>query len=126
MLPLLTVFCILLLGVAILRIDTVPGIILGYLATVVLFVAVTHSWRRKRMFILLLAVCTVSFFLLVFLHEVFFDPGMMTSAVPAWQRQIMWSFHMAVSIIVAFVCPVGFLIGAAGSVILWMNRGQSG
>jgi cytochrome c oxidase assembly factor CtaG len=46
--------------------------------------------------------------------------------VPAWQRQIMWSFHMAVSIIVAFVCPVGFLTGAAGSVILWMNRGQSG
>ena len=124
-LPLLIILCVLILVIAIVRLDTIPGIILSYLATTILAVALTHKWRKKRMFIMLMVASFVVFFFLAFVHEVVYDPNLMTSAVAAWQRYMMWFFHMAVSIIVAFVCPVGFVTGAAGSVILWMRRGRA-
>ena len=120
---LLVVFCALVICTVIFSIDRITGIISGYLATIVLAIALTYNWRKISMFLILLVLSAVGFFVLAFLHEVIYVPKNPGDAITL-QRFMMELFHIPVSIIVAFVCPVGFSVGVVGCVKLWLGRGK--
>ncbi|MBA7579600.1 hypothetical protein ES708_21471 [subsurface metagenome] len=91
--------------------DNVPGIVLCYLATVVLVIAPTYRWRRTKRFLILLGASVIGFLVFVFLHNVFYALTMLTSHIVALSR-LLEVFHVICFIIAVFLCPGTFLVGA--------------
>ncbi len=96
--------------------DNVPGIVLCYLATVVLVIAPTRSWRKTKRFLILLGASVIGFFVFVFLHNAFYALTMLTSHIAALSR-LMEVFHVTSFVIAVFLCPGTFLVGAVGSIV---------
>ena len=121
----LLILCVLVIGVIITGLNTVPGIILAYLAATILVVTLTHTWRKIKKFLILLVASLFGIFFLSFLHESVYGLAVLAGEVTSWQKPVLDVFHVTISIIVAFVCPVGMLIGAVGSVVLYLGRGKT-
>ena len=118
----LAVFCALVIGVLFVGLDNVPGISLAYLATAILMIFLIRKWRRIKKFLILFVVSLVGIFFLSFLHELVYDIAMMSGEITAWQKNFLDIYHIVISLIVAFACPVGMVIGAVGSVMLFLRR----
>ena len=70
-----------------------------------------------KKFLLLTGASAAGFFVFVFLHNAFYGLGIMTSHITVLSRS-MEVFHVAFFIMAILVCPIGFLVGAIGSVTL--------
>jgi hypothetical protein len=111
------IFCALLISAAVVGVsDNIPGIVLCYLAAVVLAIAATRTWRKTKRFLILLVASVIGFFVFVFLHNAFYALTMLTSHIAALSR-LMEVFHVAFFIIAVFLCPATFLVGAVGSIV---------
>lgn len=111
------IFCTLVISAIVVGVsDNVPGIVLCYLATVVLVIALTRSWRKTKRFLILLGASVIGFFVFVFLHNAFYALTMLTSHIAALSR-LMEVFHVTSFVIAVFLCPGTFLVGAAGSIV---------
>jgi len=111
------IFCALVISAIIIGVsDNVPGIVLCYLATVVLVIAPIRSWRKTKRFLILLGASVIGFFVFVFLHNAFYALTMLTSHIAALNR-LMEVFHVTSFVIAVFLCPSTFLVGAAGSIV---------
>jgi len=116
------IFCALVVGAVLVGVsDNVPGIVLCYLAASVPFVAVTRTWRRMKKFLILMGASFAAFVVFVLLHNAFYGLTMITSHIAALSRS-MEAFHVTCFIIAVFICPVGFVVGAGGSVVLFVRR----
>ncbi len=115
------VFVVLVIAVIFIGLDNVPGIILGFLAPLLLGFMLTRGWRKIRSFLILFAVCLVGIMFLSFFHEFVFGLVMMSGEISAWQKPALDVFHMVISLVVAFACPVGMLIGLVGSLVLFVR-----
>ncbi len=112
------IFCALVISAILVGIsDNIPGIVLCYLAAITLIVAVTRTWRRRKMFLILLGASVAGFIVFVVLHNVFYGLTILTSHISALSH-LMEGFHVAFFIIAVFLCPAAFLVGAVGSIIL--------
>ena len=115
---LLAIFCVLVIGAIIIGLDNLTGIILGYLATAILAGAITRKWRKIKSFLILFAVSLVAIFFLSFLHEeVVYPLAILIWGITVLQSYTLNVFHVIISIIIVFACPVGMLVGLAGSVV---------
>jgi len=122
---LLAIFCVLVIGAIIIGLDNITGIILGYLATTVLAGAITRKWRKIKSFLILFAASMVSIIFLSFLHEeVVYPLAILIWGIPALQSHTLSVFHVIISIIIVFACPVGMLVGLVGSVIQHIKEGK--
>jgi hypothetical protein len=111
------IFCALVISAIIIGVsDNVPGIVLCYLATVVLVIAPTRSWRKTKRFLILLGASVIGFFVFVFLHNAFYALAMLTSHIAALNR-LMEVFHVTSFVLAVFLCPSTFFVGAAGSIV---------
>ncbi|MCD6358814.1 MAG: hypothetical protein J7L90_02525 [Dehalococcoidia bacterium] len=111
------VFCALVISAIIVGVsDNIPGIVLCYLAAVVLAVAATRTWRKTRRFLILVAASVVGFFVFVFLHNAFYALTMLTNHIAALSH-LMEAFHVVFFIIAVFLCPATFLVGGVGSIV---------
>ena len=111
------IFCALIISaIAIGVSDNIPGIVLCYLATVILVVASTHTWRRTRRFLILLAASVIAFFIFVLLHNAFYALAILTNHI-AELSHLMEALGVVFFIIAIFLCPATFLVGAVGSIV---------
>ena len=118
----IAVACALVTGAIIVGVgDSIPGILLCYLATTVLAVALTHTWQEVKKFLILLGASFAGFFLFAFLHNVFYGLGEVTSQITALSSLLEF-FNVIFFIIAIFLCPVGFLVGAGGNIVLFIKR----
>jgi len=121
---LLAIFGALVLAVLIAGPISILGIILSYLATLVLAFVITRPWRKIKWFLILFVVSFIGIFFLSFLHQVVVLPlAVAIGGIDALQSPVFKVFDVTFSILIAFVCPVGLLFGVAGSVWLFLTRG---
>jgi len=112
------IFCALVIGAILVGVsDNLPGIVLCYLAVITLIVAVTRTWKRTKMFLILLGASVVGFIVFVVLHNVFYGLTILTSHITALSH-LLEVFHVAFFIIAVFLCPAAFLVGVIGSIVL--------
>ena len=111
------IFCALIISAIVVGVsDNMPGIVLCYLAIVVLVVTPTHTWRKTRRFLILLGASVIGFLVFVFLHNAFYALTILTSHIAALSH-LMEAFHVVSFIIAVFLCPATFLAGAVGSIV---------
>ena len=111
------IFCALVISAIVIGVsDNIPGIVLCYLAAIVLAVASTHTWRKTKRFLILLAASVIAFFLFVILHNAFYALTILTNHIAALSH-LMEAFHVVFFIIAVFLCPATFLVGVVGSIV---------
>ena len=111
------IFCALVISAIVVGVsDNIPGIVLCYLATVTLTVALIRTWRKTKKFLILLGASALGFVIFVFLHNAFYALTILTSHI-APLSHLMEAFHLVSFIIAVFLCPATFLVGAVGSTI---------
>ena len=96
--------------------DNVPGLVLCYLAVAVLFVALVRNWRDLKKFLILMGASFAGFFVSVLLHNLLYGLIMVKLL---GRPDLDEPFFFLVAVL---ICPVGFLIGAAGSAVIFLKR----
>ena len=111
------IFCALVISAIVVGVsDNIPGIVLCYLASIVLAVAPTRTWRKTKRFLILVASSVIGFFVFVFLHNAFYALAILTNHIAALSH-LMEAFDAVFFIIAVFLCPATFLVGAVGSIV---------
>jgi uncharacterized membrane protein (UPF0136 family) len=101
--------------------DNLPGILLAFLAATAFVLAFVHPWRtaRKFMFLLLASVLGFALFIIlnIILDTVAQDPANTGTLQDLLQRPAIEAF----SIIIAMICTAAFIVGAVGSVAMYIR-----
>jgi uncharacterized membrane protein (UPF0136 family) len=105
--------------------DNLPGILLAFLAVTAFVLAFVHPWRTARKFIFLLLASILGFALFVILN-IIIDTAAQNPANAGALHDLLQSPAIdAFSIIIAMICPAAFIVGAVGSVVMFIrNRRQ--
>jgi len=110
------IFCALVISAIVVGVsDNIPGIVLCYLASIVLAVAPTRTWRKTKRFLILVVASVIGFFVFVILHNAFYALAILTNHIAALSH-LMEAFDAIFFIIAVFLCPATFLVGAVGSI----------
>ena len=111
------IFCALVISAIVIGVsDNMPGIVLCYLATVVLVMVPTRTWRKTRRFLILLGAALIGFLVFVFLHNAFYALTILTDHIVILSH-LMEALHVIFFIIAVFLCPAIFLVGVMGSIV---------
>jgi len=120
---LLALFAALVICVVFVGLDNATGIILGWLATTSLIMAMAHTWRKIWYFIVLLFASFLGAIFLAFLYmEVALPLAGWVGDIDVTQSTAWRIFHLLVSNIILLVTPMGIIIGIVGSVWLGILR----
>jgi len=94
-----------------------PLIIFSLLGILLLVLTLKNKIERKlKKFLLLTGASATGFFVFVFLHNVFYALGKITGHILII-NYLMEALHVVFFIIAIFICPIGFLVGIAGSIV---------
>jgi uncharacterized membrane protein (UPF0136 family) len=105
--------------------DNLPGILLAFLAATAFVLAFVHPWRTARKFIFLLLASILGFALFVILNIIIDTAAQNPANAGALQDLLQSPAIDAFSIIIAMICPAAFIVGAVGSVVMFIrNRRQ--
>ena len=101
--------------------DNPPGILLAYLAATAFVLAFVHPWRTARKFVFLLLASLLGFVLFVILN-IITDSVVQDPATSGALKDLMQSPAFdALSLIIALICPATFIVGAVGSVVMFIR-----
>ena len=105
--------------------DNPPGILLAFLAATAFVLAFAHSWRTARKFMFLLLASVLGFVLFIILNIILDSVAQNPATSGALQDLIQSPAINALNLIVAMICPAAFIVGAVGSVAMFIrNRRQ--
>ncbi len=76
-----------------------------------------------KKFLILTGASPAGFLVSILLHNAFYGLGIITSHITVLS-QLMEVLHVAFFCLAIFVCPIGFLVGAVGSIVLAIKRGR--
>jgi len=100
-----------------------PFIIFSLLGIVLIFLTLKQRVAGTlKKFLILTGSSAAGFFVFVFLHNMFYGLAIITNQIPILSF-IMEILHIAFFIIAIFICPLGFMIGAIGSIIIFIKSG---
>jgi hypothetical protein len=120
---LLIIFWALVISVFFIGLDDVPGYVLGYLATAVLFFIAVRNWRTIRRFLILFAASLIGIFFLSFLYvEVICRIVVMIGGVNALQSPLLGIVEVIINYVILFAGPVGMIFGIVGVIGLGIKR----
>jgi len=106
--------------------DNLPGILLAFLAAITFVLAFAHSWRTARKFMFLLLASVLGFVLFIILNIILDSVAQNPATSGALQDLIQSPAINALNLIVAMICPAAFIVGAVGSVAMFIrNRRQT-
>ena len=106
--------------------DNLPGILLAFLAATTFVLAFAHTWRTARKFMFLLLASVLGFVLFIILNIIFDSVAQNPATSGALQDLIQSPAINALNLIVAMICPAAFIVGAVGSVAMFIrNRRQT-
>jgi len=99
-----------------------PFAVFCLLGIVLLFLTLKQKVKRTlKWFLILTGGSAGGFFLFVFLHNAFYALNVITSHITIL-NYLTEAIHVAFFIIAVIVCPIGFLIGAVGTVVLFIKK----
>ena len=99
-----------------------PFIIFFVLGIILIFLTLKQKIDGTlKKFLILTGASATGFFVFVFLHNMFYALGVVTNQIPILSF-IMGVFHAAFFIIAIFICPLTFVIGTIGSIIVFINK----
>jgi len=99
-----------------------PILIFSLLGGLLVFLTRKEETERKlKKFLILAGASAAGFFVFVFLHNLFYAFGVIVSSI-AILRYLMEILHATFFLVAIFACPLGFLIGAIGSIIILVKR----
>jgi hypothetical protein len=101
--------------------DNLPGILLAYLAATAFVLAFVHPWRTAKKFLLLLLASLLGFVLYIMLNIILDSVAQNPATSGALQDLIQSPVVNALSLIIAMVCPAAFIVGAVGSVAMFIR-----
>ncbi|MBA7636718.1 hypothetical protein ES703_44339 [subsurface metagenome] len=78
---------------------------------------------RLKKFLLITGASAAGFFLSVLLHNFFYALGVIASQI-AVLNYLMKALHVVFFYIAIFVCPIVFLVGMIGSIVLLVKKGR--
>jgi len=105
--------------------DNPPGILLAFLAATAFVLAFVHPWRTARKFMFLLLASVLGFVLFVILNIIFDSVAQDPATSGALLDLIQSPAIDALNLIIAMICPAAFIVGAVGSVVMFIrNRRQ--
>ena len=102
--------------------DNLPGVLLAFLAATAFVIAFVHPWRTARKFIFLLLASVLGFIFYIILNIVLDTAFQDSATAGALQDLLQSSVADAFSIIIAMVCSAAFVVGAVGSVVMFMRN----
>ena len=101
--------------------DNLPGILLAFLAATAFVLALVHPWRTSRKFIFLTLAAMLGFVLFVILNIIFDSIAQNPATSSALQDLLQSHVVDALSLITVLICPAAFIIGAVGSVSMFIH-----
>jgi uncharacterized membrane protein (UPF0136 family) len=102
--------------------DNPPGVLLAFLAATAFVLAFVHPWRTARKFVLLLLASVLGFVLYIALNIILDTAAQDPATAGALQDLLQSPVVEALSVIIAILCPAAFIIGAVGSVAMFMRN----
>jgi len=93
--------------------------LLGILLIVLTIKGETNKTIKK--FLLLTGISALGFFLSIFFHNAFYALGTLISHIIVL-KYLIGAINIAFFIIAIFACPLGFLVGAVGSIVLFIRN----
>jgi uncharacterized membrane protein len=101
--------------------DNPPGILLAFLAATAFVLAFVHPWRTARMFMFLLLASVIGFVLFVILSIIFDSVAQNPATSGALQELMQSPAFDTLNLIIALICPAAFIVGAIGSVVMFIR-----
>jgi uncharacterized membrane protein len=101
--------------------DNPPGILLAFLAATAFVLAFVHPWRTARMFMFLLLASVIGFVLFVILSIIFDSVAQNPATSGALQDLMQSPAFDTLNLIIALICPAAFIVGAIGSVVMFIR-----
>jgi uncharacterized membrane protein (UPF0136 family) len=101
--------------------DNPPGILLAFLAATAFVLAFVHPWRTERQFIFLLLASILGFVLFIILNIILDTVAQNPATTGVIQKLLQSPAIDAFSMIIAMICPAAFIVGAAGSVVMFIR-----
>ncbi len=99
-----------------------PLAVFFLLGSVLLFLAIKGSVKGMlKKFLILTGASAAGFFVFVLLHNVFYALGVVTSDITVL-KYLVEAVGVIFFLIAIFACPVGFLIGAVGSIVMLIKK----
>ena len=121
--PYLVSCVILVLSAILIGLDNPTGIITGWLAVIVLLVALARAWWTPWFFVILMAGSFLGAIFLSFLYMVVALPLAEWISGPDVTNSNAWRiFHMVISNLILLFVPMGLAFGAVGFVFLCLLR----
>ncbi|HBY56632.1 MAG TPA: hypothetical protein DEG96_02030 [Candidatus Atribacteria bacterium] len=80
--------------------------------------------RKLKKFLILTGASTAGFFICVLLHNIFYALSLVTSHITILSY-LMKAFEVIFFLVAIFACPIGFLVGVIGSVVLLIKERKS-
>jgi len=120
---LLALFAALAICVIFVGLDNPTGIILGWLATVILLAELTRRWRKISNFLILLFASFIGAIILSFLYmEVALPFAEWIWGINAPQSTPWRIFHVIVTDVILLFTPMGIFVGIVGTILLGILR----
>jgi uncharacterized membrane protein (UPF0136 family) len=120
---LLAICALLAIVAAVVGIDDNPlGILLAFLSATAFVLAFVHPWRTARKFMFLILASLLGFILFIILN-IFLDTAAQNPATSGVLQDLLNSpIINAFSIIIAMICAAAFIVGAVGSVAMFIRN----
>lgn len=102
-----------------------PFLIFSLLGAVLIFLTIKGKVKGKlKKFLILTGVSAAGFFVGILLHNFLYALAIIASHIVIL-KYIFEFLHVTFFIVATFICPLGFLIGATGSVVLFIKKRKS-
>jgi putative Mn2+ efflux pump MntP len=103
----------------------ISGIILVILGSVLIGLTLVQKVEGKlKKFLILTGASAAGFFVFALLHNIFYALEQVTSHITILSY-LMKAFEVIFFLIAIFACPIGFLIGVIGSIVLFIKKRKS-
>ena len=102
--------------------DNLPGVLLAFLAATAFVLAFVHPWRTAKKFMFLALASVLGFVLYIALNIVLDTAVQDPATAGALQDLLQSPVAAALSIIIAMLCSAAFIVGAVGSVAMFMRN----
>jgi len=99
-----------------------PIAVFSLLGIALMILTVKGKGKGKlNLFLMLTGISSAGFFICIILHNLLYALGMITSHIIIL-KYMFEVLHVAFFIIGILACPIGFLVGAAGSIVLFIKK----
>jgi hypothetical protein len=101
--------------------DNPPGVLLAFLSATAFVLAFAHPWRTARKFLILFVAAVLGFVLFIVLNIISDSIVQNPSTSAAVRNLIQGPLNDALSLIFIMVCSAAFLVGATGSITMFIR-----